>query len=345
MSQTNKPQEAISSSAAAAHSGTSGSSAAKPDSRLEHFPNAFFAMVMGLAGFTLATERLEKSFGMEHSNSLFLLTFTGIIFAILLGIYLLKAIRYPAAISWEWHHPVRLCFFPAASIGLILMGTAFGPFSHALSFGFWAVGSALHLFGTLAVLSTWIGHRNFELMHLNPAWFIPVVGNILVPIAGSRLGYTEISWFFFAIGILFWIVLLTLVFNRLVFHNPLPERLLPTLMILIAPPAVGFVSFVSLTGGIDPFSRILYYTGVFFFMIILLQVPKLSRISFAMSWWAYSFPLAALTISTLLYAEKIQSGIHETIGYGLFGLLVLVIIGLLIRTMKAILGGDICQPE
>ncbi|SFN55242.1 tellurite resistance protein [Cohaesibacter marisflavi] len=345
MSQTNNPQEAASSSAAAALSGASGPSVATAESRLEHFPNAFFAMVMGLAGFTLATERLEKSFGMEHSNSLYLLTFTGIVFAILLGIYLLKAIKYPAAISWEWHHPVRLCFFPAASIGLILMGTAFGPFSHALSFGFWAVGSALHLIGTLAVLSTWIGHRNFELMHLNPAWFIPVVGNILVPIAGSRLGYTEISWFFFAIGILFWVVLLTLVFNRLVFHNPLPERLLPTLMILIAPPAVGFVSFVTMTGGIDPFSRILYYTGVFFFLIILLQVPKLSRISFAMSWWAYSFPLAALTISTLLYAEKIQSGIHETIGYGLFALLVLVIIGLLIRTMKAVLGGEICQPE
>jgi tellurite resistance protein len=97
-------------------------------SRLEHFPNAFFAMVMGLAGFTLATERIEKSLGAEHSISLFLLTFTGIVFALLLGFYLAKAVRYPQAIRWEWNHPVRLCFFPAASIGLILMGTAFAPF-------------------------------------------------------------------------------------------------------------------------------------------------------------------------------------------------------------------------
>ena len=314
-------------------------------SRLEHFPNAFFAMVMGLAGFTLATERLEKSLQLNHYNSLFLLIFTAIVFAILLAIYALKAIRFPKAISWEWNHPVRMCFFPAASIGLILMGTAFGPFHTQLSFGFWALGSALHLFGTLAVLSTWIGHRNFELMHLNPAWFIPVVGNILVPIAGSRLGYVEVSWFYFSTGIVFWIVLLTLVFNRLVFHNPLPERLLPTLMILIAPPAVGFVSFVTMTGGIDPFSRILYYTGVLFFLIILLQVPKLSRISFAMSWWAYSFPLAALTISTLLYAEKMSSSFHQAVGYCLYGLLVLVIVGLLLRTLKAIFASEICQPE
>nr|WP_321457753.1 SLAC1 anion channel family protein [uncultured Cohaesibacter sp.] len=345
MTQTNNAQKIGETTPGAPQKSNSDSSAAQIDSRLEHFPNAFFAMVMGLAGFTLATERLEKSLGTSHTNSLFLLYFTGIIFAILLIIYLAKAIRYPKAIAWEWNHPVRMCFFPAASIGLILMGTAIGPFSQSLSLGFWVVGSALHLFGTLAVLSTWIGHRNFELMHLNPAWFIPVVGNILVPIAGSRLGYVEISWFFFSVGILFWIVLLTLVFNRLVFHNPLPERLLPTLMILIAPPAVGFVSFVTMTGGIDPFSRILYYTGVFFFMIILLQVPKLSRIPFVMSWWAYSFPLAALTIATLLYAEKTQSGLHETAGYGLFGILVLVIIGLLLRTAKAIFGNEICHPE
>ncbi|WP_316858138.1 SLAC1 anion channel family protein [uncultured Cohaesibacter sp.] len=317
----------------------------EPHSRLEHFPNAFFAMVMGLAGFTLAGERLEKSLGMDHGLSLILLYFTGVVFAILLAVYLLKAIRYPAAIAWEWHHPVRMCFFPAASIGLILMGTAFGPFSTQLSFGFWAVGSALHLFGTLAVLSTWIGHRNFELMHLNPAWFIPVVGNIIIPIAGSRLGFHELSWFFFSAGLLFWLVLLTLVFNRLIFHNPLPERLLPTLMILIAPPAIGFISYVSMTGSVDAFGRILYNVGIFFFLIILLQVPKLSRIPFAMSWWAYSFPMAALTISTLLYGAELQSAFHKSAGIVMFAILVVVIVGLLIRTMVGIAKNQICQPE
>ena len=32
---------------------------------------------------------------------------------------------------------------------------------------------------------------------------------------------------------MFWIVLLTLVMNRLIFHDPLPDRLVPTLVILI----------------------------------------------------------------------------------------------------------------
>ena len=314
-------------------------------SRLQHFPNAFFAMIMGLAGFTLACERLEKTLGMEHGFSMWALLFTIVVFAILLGFYALKAVRYPEMVKWEWNHPVRMCFFPAASIGFILLGTAMGPFSEGLSVAVWGIGAALHLVGTLTVLSAWIGHRSFEPPQMNPAWFIPVVGNIIVPIAAARFGYLELGWFFFAIGIVFWIVLLTLVFNRLVFHNPLPERLLPTLMILIAPPAVGFVAYVSLTGVIDPFARILYYIGVFFLLIILIQLPKLARIAFALSWWAYSFPLAALTISTLLYAEKAQSAAHDVAGMVLFGLLTLVILGLLARTAKAIANQQVCVPE
>jgi tellurite resistance protein len=34
-------------------------------------------------------------------------------------------------------------------------------------------------------------------------------------------------------------MLLTLVFNRIIFHDPLPGKLQPTLVILIAPPAVA----------------------------------------------------------------------------------------------------------
>ena len=317
----------------------------KPISRLEHFPNAFFAVIMGLAGLTLATERLEKSLGYHHSSSYWLMVITGVIFAILLAIYAVKAMRYPAMVKWEWHHPVRMCFFPAISIGLLLMATAATPFSRTLSLTLWALGSVLHLLGTLAVLGAWIGHRPFDTLHLSPAWFIPVVGNIIVPIVAARLGYVETGWFFFAVGIIFWIVLQTLVFNRLVFHNPLPERLLPTLMILIAPPAVGFISYVGLTGMVDPLARILFYTGIFFFLIILTQVPKMTRIPFALSWWAYSFPMAALTISTLLYAEKVQSNLHRIAGMAFYGLLVLLIVGLILRTAKAIANRQVCHPE
>lgn len=54
---------------------------------------------------------------------------------------------------------------------------------------------------------------------LTLAWFIQVVGNVLVPVAGVPLGFVDVSWFFFSIGMFFWLILMTLVFNRMIFHQ------------------------------------------------------------------------------------------------------------------------------
>ncbi|MCC0026531.1 MAG: SLAC1 anion channel family protein [Zhengella sp.] len=319
--------------------------AAATHSRLEHVPVGLFAMVMGLAGLTLATMRLEHVSGFHTVAPGLLLGLTGLVFAAIAALYGTKAMKYPKAVRADWNHPVRIAFFPAASISLILIATALTPMHDGWGGIFWSVGTALQLVLTLAVVSAWIGHRTFEAAHLNPAWFIPAVGNILVPIAGMRLGHTEISWFFFSVGILFWVILATLVFNRLIFHAPLPERLMPTLMILIAPPAVGFISWNALTGGIDPFARILYYSGVLFALVFATQIRTVSRLPFMITWWAYSFPLAALTISTLAYGHAVGAEGLLLAGRILYGLLVAVIVMLLVRTGMAMARGDICKPE
>ncbi len=316
-----------------------------PQGRLEHFPISFFAITMGLSGLTLALLRLEHAAELSHSLSITALATAAASGVLVALFYLAKAIRHPLAVSAEWHHPVRLAFFPAASISLILLATAVFPFSYRTSLVLWTVGTILHFLGTLAVVSAWIGHRPFEIPHLNPAWFIPAVGNILVPVAGAKLGFTEVSWFFFSVGIVFWLILLTLIFNRLIFHNPLPERLFPTMVILIAPPAVGFIAYTRLVDGIDPFARVLYYAAVMFALMLLTQLPKMARLSFALSWWAYSFPIAALTIATFLYGEMTHSDWHRYAAYGIFAVLAMVITLLITRTIVAITAGEICEPE
>ena len=315
-------------------------------SRLRNFPVSFFAIVMGLAGLTLATQRLQHALGGNPLVPLTLLSITILTFIVIAAFYATKAARYPDAIAWEWNHPVRISFFPAISISMILIGTAMAkaaPGTMALTV--WAVGTGLHLIGTLAVVSAWIGHRPFEAVHINPAWFIPAVGNILVPVAGVGFGFVEVSWFFFSVGLLFWLVLLTLVFNRLIFHNPLPAKLMPTLVILIAPPAVGLIAYMQFAGVLDPFARILYYASTLFFLIIVAQISKLRRLPYALSWWAYSFPIAAFTIATFVYADLTHSGPHRMIGFGLYGVLVCVVLLLVAKTLGAISRREICVPE
>jgi len=166
-----------------------------------------------------------------------------------------------------------------------------------------------------------------------------------VPIAGVDLGYVELSWFFMSVGLIFWLILLTLVMNRLVFHDPLPERLQPTLVILIAPPAAGFLAWVKLTGGIDHLAHILLNGGYFFGLIVAVQLPRILRLPFAMSFWALSFPVAALTIASLQYAEVTGSTAHHLIGLGLLLALTVTLGALLIRTFRAVSSGAVFQPE
>lgn len=319
-------------------------SAAEPD-RLENFPITFFAVMMGLLGLALSIAAAETAAGSSGGLSQFVLGAAVAVFAVLAAFYTLKLVRHPAAVLAEWNHPVRIAFFPTISISLLLMGTALAPRMPDTAFVIWSIGLVAQGVLSLSVIANWIGHRTFQPMHLSPAWFIPAVGNVLVPIADVGFGATELSWLFFSAGIMFWIVLLTLVMNRLIFHDPLPARLMPTLVILIAPPAVAFVAWLRLTGDVDAFARVLLNTGYVFTLIVLTQAPRFFRLPFALSWWALTFPMAALSIASFAFAQNTGSQGHEVIGFALTFLLALAVATLVVRTAQAIRAKQICHPE
>jgi tellurite resistance protein len=167
----------------------------------------------------------------------------------------------------------------------------------------------------------------------------------VAPIAGVTHAGSETGWFFFSIGLVFWLVLFTIIVYRMIFHNPLPDRLLPTLFILLAPPAAGFIAYLKLNGTLDGFGRILYHTAVFIALLLLLQLPRFARLRFFLSWWAYSFPLAALTIATLLMYRATGVAFFRDVSWLLLALLCAVIALLLALTARAIARNEICTPE
>lgn len=313
--------------------------------RLENFPISFFAMVMGLSGLTIAWEKAQHVFHSDLHIDSWLVGVTAAVFVVLAALYAAKLLRHRGEVLKELRHPIKLNFFPAISISLLLLAIAFLPISRAVSEPLWLLGSALHLAFTLYVVSVWIHHEHFEVHHLNPSWFIPAVGNVLVPVAGMPLGYTDLSWFFFSVGLLFWIMLLTVIFYRVLFHNPINEKLMPTLFILIAPPAVGFIAYFKLTGELDAFARILYFSGLFLTLLLFTQIGRFAKLKFFLSWWAYSFPIAAITIATLLMHEQTGTAFYLYVGGALLLVLTAVVGLLLVRTTMAVRRHGICVPE
>ena len=317
----------------------------KKECRIKYFPVSFFSVILGMSGFTIAFQKAEQVLQMPIHLSWYILMMTILFFIIISVVYLTKMIRFKDDVKNEFNHPIKLSFFPTFSISLLLLSVAFLSVNMIISKYLWLTGAIIHFIFTIKIISIWIQHTKFEIKHMNPAWFIPAVGNILVPVAGVSHFSSEISWLFFSIGLFFWIALFIIFFNRIIFHNPLPDKLLPTLFILIAPPAVGFISLVKLMGEINEFSKILYYFGLFIVFLLFAQINLFKKIKFYLSWWAYSFPIAAITIATILMFHETNILMFKYLSWILFSMLNAIIILLLAKTTIAISKKEICVEE
>lgn len=312
------------------------------ESRLIHFPISMFSIVMGLSGFSIAW---QKALGMSLPIITTLTSLLATLVMILISsFYLLKLIRYPSAVIAESKHPIKINFFSAFSISLLLLSIVWHRFE-SLSLVLWVIGAIVQLSLTLMVMHSWIHHNHYRLEHANPSWFIPVVGNIIAPISGAKLGFVSESWFFFGVGIVFWVVLLTVIVNRLVFHESLPARFKPMLVILLAPPSVGFVSYSALVPELTEFSRILISVAIFTALLLLLNINQFRKSPFYLSSWAFSFPIAAFNVALFRYAELTHSALFFYIGGVVLVCLSLLIVWLCFNTLKAINAGEICKPE
>ncbi len=312
---------------------------------LAHVPIPLFAVVMGVGGLGLAWRRAHAVLAVPAWIGEALLALAAVVFVALGLLYAAKAARHWAAVVGEFDHVVRVNFFPTVSIGLLILAAAALPYGQALAEPLWVAGAALHLLLSLVVVNRWIT-RGYEVQHANPAWFIPVVGNILVPIAGVPLGHGEVSWFFFAVGLVFWILLFAIVLYRIIFHDPLPARLLPTLFILLAPPAIGFVAYTRLAGAeLDAGGRLLYFSALFLALVLVTLAPRFARLPFFVSWWAYTFPSAALAIAALVYCELKPGWASEAIAAGLLAVVTVLIVTVWVATARALVAGRLFVPE
>ena len=313
-------------------------------SSLAHLPVTLFSIVMGLAGLAIAWKSVFPASALAQGLAWLIGLLASLVLVFLVAAYALKIRRHPAEVAAELRHPVRLNFFPAISIGLLLL-SIFWVGHPVLADLLWGGGALLHLGLTLYVMNSWIHHSHYAITHANPAWFIPVVGNIIVPLAGVPLGHIEVSWFFFSIGLLFWLVLLTIVIYRLFFHEALPPRLTPTLFILLAPPSVGFLAYAGLHGSLDQGARILYYAALFLALLLASNGLRFWRIPFFLSSWAYSFPLAALATATMKMAVLSGQPALEWLAEALLLLLSVIVAWLVVRTVQAFAQGRVCVPE
>jgi tellurite resistance protein len=312
---------------------------------LEFFPIQLFAVVMGFSGFVIAMAKAYHLIDMPYGIYEGLLFIDTALFFVIFIAYMLKLLVYTNAVKKEFYHPIKSAFMATISISILLLSIAYYDYAPTISILFWYIGTPLQIVFTFVVLRYLIVNK-FEVVHSNPAWFIPIVGNLLVPVVGVDAAPIYVSLFFFSIGLFFWFVLFTMMMYRIIFHHPLAKKLVPTFFIFIAPPAVAFISYFRITNGsIDMFSLFLYSVALFTLILLLLMIKMYDTKEFFISWWAYTFPLAAITIATLLMYMTYHRGLLYFVSLLLIILTTIVIGFVSIKTIQECISEKICIEE
>ena len=180
--------------------------------RLKFFPIMMYAIVMGMSGLTITYQKAGEWLGFPHFIGNTLMYVTTMIFAVVSIIYITKYFKYKTAVKKEFAHPIRVNFFAAISISMLMLAIIYKDTYPAISAMFWYPGVLLHFYLTMHTITFWI-NDNQELAHSNPAWFIPIVGNVLVPVAGIGFASNEILMFFYSVGMFFWVILLSIILS------------------------------------------------------------------------------------------------------------------------------------
>ncbi|MGC8498284.1 MAG: hypothetical protein ACP5OV_02145 [Acidimicrobiales bacterium] len=184
---------------------------------------------------------------------------------------------------------------------------------------------------------------------VNGSWFIPPVVNIVVPLvllplvpgASPTTARTLLatSYVFWGMGFLLYLLILTMLHQRLVLH-PLPHAgLAPSLWIGLGPLGVGALALVkmaaassALVGPLAPsvelaaklVATMLWGFGAWWLLaaaLLLVHYVRSGPLPFGIGWWGFTFPLGAFAVATLSLASVWDLSSLQWIGFGLFVLL------------------------
>ena len=322
----------------------------------------WFALVMGLCGLALAWHRAHSVLGdMANGIALVIGALAALVFGVLLVASMLRASRYPAALADDLKHPVRHAFVAALPVSLLLLatvGVALGGPATGWNLLWWA-GSLTQLWSTWWVLGRWLapaaaaqpgqGPGNTGLWpSVTPVLLIPVVGNVVAPLAGLPLGHAGWSAAQFGIGAFLWPVVIALVLVRRIAHSPLPERVLPAWFITIAPPSVMGLVLLQMQAPL-PVVQALWGVGLFFVLWLMPVLQRAVGQPFGVPFWALSFPFAAFTTLTLRLAElqpdSAWHGLMQNAGVLLLAATSMIVLWLCFATVRGLRDGSLLAPE
>lgn len=309
---------------------------------IKNLPINLFGSVMGLAGLSLAWRLSGQYYSIGSLLAEAIGALALLVFVLLALGYLTKWLKHPEAVRAEFNHPIASNFFGTVTIALLLLSAVVAPHSQWFGVSLWMLGSVLTVALAGLVVSRLLS-GNQDPVNAVPAWLIPGVATLDIAVTGAHMPMAwaaEFNLFALAVGAVLALVFYTRIFSRLVHQAALAKGMVPSLMILIAPFEVGFLAYTHVFGEIDRFASVLFYFGLFLFVVLSFKVFR-RDVPFAPSWWAISFPIAALSNAALKYAHAQDSTLLMVIAAVILLFLTLALTVLSVKTLGSLFSGKL----
>ena len=300
-------------------------------------PNAF-AAPFGLAGLADAWRAAGPTLAGSQPVANVIFIISAVVWLIVVAAY---AAQGAAQVLADLRDPVLGAFVPVATFPPIVLTTALAPSA------FTAARVLLIVFGILMLIAggwtmaEWIT-EDLDIDHSHPGYFLPTVAGPLVAAAAlSALRLHELAEAAFGIGVISWLLLGSLMWNRLFFRARLAPGLVPTLAIEFAPPAVAGVAYFAIDGGrIDLIARGLAGYAILMALVQVRLIPLYARLRFSPGFWAITFSYAVVATDAMVWLVRTRPPGATGYEIAVLTLITGLIVAIAAKTLVAIRRGQ-----
>ena len=312
---------------------------------VKNFTPSWFASVMGTGILAITSMFYSQYLPFLKDAAYFLFYFNVVLFFVLLVPWLLRWIFFKKEAMADLEHPILSNFYATIAVAMLVLASNFIVIGKDMAVGevFWFAGAFSTIFFGLLTPFIMFRGEHVKLDHISPAWFIPPVGLIVIPIAGSLVisqfsGMAQefvifLNYFGWGAGFFIYLSLLAVCMYRFILHHPLPSTLAPTIWINLGPIGAGTIAlinlvknsaFVTIKEPFFVFGLIFWGFGIWWVMmaiIMTLHYVKKLKLPYAMSWWAFTFPLGAYVAASHSVANIFDIELIDYVGFALYLLL------------------------
>jgi len=212
---------------------------------------------------------------------------------VLLVLGWLYASQGPRQVMAGLRDPVQAPFVAVPAITAMMLGAALAGVSFAAGRALVVVFLAV----TMCV-GGWLGGQwitgGLDPASVHPGYYLPTVaGGLVGAITLSQVHLHALAQASFGAGIVSWVILGSVVLNRLMTAQRLPAALQPVTAIELAPPALAGVAWFALAA--RGATVIAYAIGGYLVLMALVQirlVPVYRKLRFSPGFWAFTFSYA-----------------------------------------------------